>query len=380
MVNQKHVVLVYKDFYPPIRGGIEYHIADIVKGLKYRYRFTVLVQNQGLRTKKEQQGNVTIIRTGQFGRFQSAPFAPRLITYFKRLKPDLWHFHLPNPTAIIAYSIAKPKLGKVLVTYHSDIIRQKSLGCLYKPLLLHFLKKKANLILATSPQYVKSSFVLKLFSSKVKIASLGMNPPVFWQAQTVLAKSSAIRKANKSSIILFIGKLRYYKGLDVLLKAMVGLNAKLIIVGHGTKQKELKHMCIDLGIENRVQFTGEVSEKQKWAYLQAADIFCLPSKYRSEAFGIAQIEAQWAGLPIVTTELNTGTSFVTLHKKTGLVVPPSDVKALNIALSNLLSNIELRQKYGEAGRQRAESEFSLAQMLSRLEVHYHNLCSANTYN
>ncbi|MBN1234132.1 MAG: glycosyltransferase [Candidatus Coatesbacteria bacterium] len=371
-MSRKHIVMVYKDFYPPVKGGIEFHIADIVKGLKDKFRFTVLVQSGKNTTQVEKTDGIEIIRASEFGRIQSAPLSASLVKYFRKLKPNIWHFHLPNPTAVIAYLSSFQTYGSLLVTYHSDIIRQKTLGCLYKPFSLIFLKK-ADAIIATSDAYAKSSDELKLFRNKTIAIPIGIDPPGFWQSMNVLAQVSEIKKKTEKPIILFIGKLRYYKGLHILIEAMKEIDAVLIIAGEGPMEKELKMIACKYDVLEKIVFEGEVSEERKWALLQSADIFCLPSTYRSEAYGICQIEAQLAGLPVVTTELGTGTSFVTIDKKTGYVIPPDDSKLLAKKIKKIIYDPLLKQKFGEAGRERAEKEFSLKLMLSRLEKVYNEL-------
>jgi len=375
-MNKKHIVLVYKDFYPPVKGGIEYHLADIVSGLRGRFDFTVLVQDKGVLPSKEEINGATVIRTGEILRVQSAPISPSLVPYFRRLKPDIWHFHLPNPTAYIAYLLARPRKSRILVTYHSDIVRQKVLGCLNMPLLLAFLNKSQR-ILATSPQYAKSSLVLRMFKDKVKVLPLGIEPPAFIRSHVILAQALEIKKRLDKPIIVFVGKLRYYKGLPYLLKAMTYIDAHLIIVGDGAMRDELEGQITSLNIKDKVTFEGEVNDERKWAILLSGDVFCLPSTQRSEAFGLAQVEAQLAGLPVVTTEIGTGTTFVTIDKLTGLVVPPCQSIPLAKAINLLLASEELRHKFGEAGRERAEKEFSLSKMIERLEVQYRELLSDN---
>ena len=181
---------------------------------------------------------------------------------------------------------------------------------------------------------------------------------------------AALRRELEGSAILFVGAARYYKGLDILLRAMVRVNGNLIIAGRGTDDASLKRMAGDLGVTGKVRFYGEVSQSQLRILLHAADIFVLPSIDRCETFGIGQLEAMACSKPIVSTDLPTGVRSVNRHGVTGLVVPPGEPVALAQALNYLLSNPSLRAEFGESARQRVEAEFGDDRMASKtLEVY-----------
>jgi len=182
-----------------------------------------------------------------------------------------------------------------------------------------------------------------------------------------------VRSRFRPPLILFMGRLRYYKGISYLLEAMRGLDASLLIAGDGPKAKEWNETSRRLGLEGRVFFLGEVSEKEKRVLYQACDVFVLPSSHRSEAFGLVLLEAMASGKPVVSTELATGTSFVNQHEKTGLVVPPRDSTALRESLARLLGNARLRGELGEQGRKRALGEFDVEKMISRIDNIYREL-------
>jgi rhamnosyl/mannosyltransferase len=171
-------------------------------------------------------------------------------------------------------------------------------------------------------------------------------------------------------VAIFVGAARYYKGLDILLQAMVQVDGQLIVAGRGTQSSSLKQMAGDLGIQDRVRFCGEVSQSRLRILLHAADVFVLPSIDRCETFGIGQLEAMACSKPVISTDLPTGLRSVNRHGITGLVVPPGEPKALADALNLLLSDIRLRGEFSDAARRCVENEFGAGQMVSKtLEVY-----------
>ena len=165
--------------------------------------------------------------------------------------------------------------------------------------------------------------------------------------------------------MISVGRLVYYKGFDVLIRAMASVRGKLVIVGDGPLRGELQGLAAQLGVTDKVVFAGEINNAGVMPYYHAADLFALASVARSEAFGIVQIEAMAAGLPVVNTSLDSGVPFVSLDGQTGLTVPPENPTALAGAINRLLDDDGLRQSLGQAGVRRARQEFSLDTMLRR---------------
>jgi rhamnosyl/mannosyltransferase len=178
-------------------------------------------------------------------------------------------------------------------------------------------------------------------------------------------------------LVLFVGRLRYYKGLHVLIDAMPAVRGCLLIGGSGPERERLAAQAARLGVADRVQFLGDVPDADLPALLHAADVFVLPAHLRAEALGLAQIEALAAGLPCVSTELGTGTSFANHHRETGLVVPPGDPAALAEALGALLADPQLRARYGAGGRRRVESLFTRERMLDEVERVYREVITGS---
>jgi glycosyltransferase involved in cell wall biosynthesis len=211
---------------------------------------------------------------------------------------------------------------------------------------------------------MKSSPHLREFMHKCTVIPLGINLSPFLQRD--LQGADAIKEEYGKPIILFVGKLRYYKGLQYLLEAMVDLPARLIVIGNGPMEKEWRGLASKLNIHDKVNFLGEIGGDKLATYYQAADIFVLPACERSEAFGLVQVEAMASGLPVISTELGTGTSFVNKNGETGFVVRPKDINALGEAILALLNNPNLGREMGQQGKKRALKEFSLETMVERV--------------
>lgn len=363
------ILHIYNDYYPSVFGGIEKHINIICEGLKHKFQIQVLAAGGRFITKVENINNIAVIRCGELTRFQSAPICPTMPLWLKKIDCDILHFHLPCPTAMISYFLAKPK-GKLIVTYHSDIVRQRWAIGIYGPLLLRFLKK-ADCIIASSPNYIESSPYLRKFKDKCVVIPYGIDIYKFHKG------------SPQSPTILFVGKLRYYKGLEYLISAMKNIEAKLLLIGTGNEprlcaqgrgeEKKLKNLTLKLNLQNKISFLGNVLEEELSDYYSNCSVFVLPSIERSEAFGIVQLEAMASGKPVVSTQLDTGVPWVNQDGVTGIVVPPKDSNALADAVNKLLKDNVLREQLGKNARKRVESEFTKELMLNRIAEMYFSL-------
>lgn len=254
----------------------------------------------------------------------------------------------------------------LVVTYHSDIVRQRRLLQLYRP-LLQLTLQRASRIIATSDPYIHSSPFLRRYAPKCRVVPLSVDAVRFGRAMPEQAAAIRARYAPAASdrIVLAVGVLRYYKGLHVLVDAMRQVDGQLLIVGAGPEEQHLRDLAHALGVARRVHFAGRVADAELPAYYQAADVFVLASQLRSEAFGIVQLEAMAAGLPVVSTELGTGTSVVNQHGRTGFVVTAGEPHLLARALRVLLANDELRRVLGAQAQARVLASYTHAQMIER---------------
>jgi len=361
------ILHLYKDYFPVV-GGIENHIKWLAEAQAARgHDVSVLVTSQNQRTHIEMLNGVRVIFAVRLATISSAPISIELPRLLARERPDIAHLQFPYPLGEAAnYFFGRAR--KTVITYQSDIIRQKFLRVVYAPLMERVLTR-ADRIIATSPNYIQSSRVLKKFADKCAVVPLGIDVQKIAAADARAVADVRVRVGVQyiEPLLLFVGHLRYYKGLDYLLRAMAELRgARLAIVGSGPEEKSLRGLARKLNIADRVEFAGEVADEALPAYFAACDILVLPSSERSEAFGVVQLEAMAAGKPVVSTELGTGTSFVNVNNETGFVVPARDHRALADALARLIADPGLRARMGAAGRVRVQREFTLEKMVERV--------------
>jgi rhamnosyl/mannosyltransferase len=354
-------VLHVGKFYPPHMGGIETHLQALCGALRNHADVRVIVSSEDRNTVEEMVDSVPVARLSTLITAFSTSISPGMVSRIRNSGASLVHIHLPNPAAILAY-LASGHRGPLVVTYHSDTVKQKVLGRMFEPFLNAALRKSAAII-ATSPNYLATSPVLQAFRDRCHVIPYGIDTAQFEQCSPDAVRS--VRERLGDRLVISVGRLVYYKGFDVLIRAMADVRGKLVIVGEGPLRSELQSLAARLGVTDKVVFAGEVNNAGVMPYYHAADLFALASVARSEAFGIVQIEAMAAGLPVVNTSLDSGVPFVSLAGESGLTVPPGDAPALAAAINRLLDDQSLRQSLGQAGVRRARREFSLDTMLRR---------------
>ncbi|NEV75675.1 glycosyltransferase [Rhodopseudomonas sp. BR0C11] len=277
---------------------------------------------------------------------------------------DLVHYHFPWPLADLLHLTAMRKVPSI-VTYHSDVVKQRVLGWLYQPLQRCFLNS-VDRIVATSPQYASTSGVLRRFASKTTVIPIGIADRV---PPNDVAIRSWLNRVGKD-FFLFVGALRYYKGLPFLLEAARMSGLPVVVVGGGGR-----HL---IDVPPNVVFVGAVSDEDKEALLSLCRGLILPSHLRSEAFGIALIEAARAGKPLISCEIGTGTTFVNIHGETGLVAPPADPAALAEAMIRLASAPDAAAQMGENARRRYEQLFTAGDMAQAYKALYLDVVGIST--
>ncbi len=355
------IVQIYKD-YAPVVGGIENHIQALAQGLAARgHDVAVLVTNQARRTETITMNGVRVIKAARLAHLVSTPLSLDLMLQARHLHADVVNLHMPYPPGdLAALTIDAP----LVVTYHSDIVRQQRLLQLYRP-LLHISLRRAARIIATSAPYIQSSPFLRHYADKCRVVPLSVAADRFAhgspEAVAIIRQRHNIEPHAR--VVLAAGVLRYYKGLHILLDAMRHIDAMLLLVGDGPERDRLEQIAAEYGIAHRVRFAGRVVDEELPAYYHAADVFVLASHLRAEAFGIVLLEAMAAGLPVVSTKLGTGTSVVNQHGVTGFVVPPADPHVLVRALQVLLANDELRHWIGEQARKRVLAYYTNERMI-----------------
>jgi glycosyltransferase involved in cell wall biosynthesis len=354
-------VLHVGKFYPPHMGGIETHLQALCGDLRKSLDLRVVVASDDSRSIDEVISGVPVSRVATKLTLFSTPLCPSLVSKIRRSDADIVHLHLPNPMAILAF-LASGHPGRLVVTYHSDTVRQRVLGALFEP-WLHMALRRSSAIIATSPDYRRTSAVLSRYQDRCHVIPYGIQLDQFEHCDS--DSVARVHRQYGDRLIISVGRLVYYKGFEYLIRAMQRVRGKLLIVGDGPLRSKLETLAATLGVADKVVFVGEIQNEQIIPFYHAADVFALASIARSEAFGIVQIEAMATGIPVVNTSLDSGVPFVSLHEQTGLTIPPADPDALAAALNRLLDDSELRQSFGRAARLRARQEFSLDIMTKR---------------
>jgi len=305
--------------------------------------------------------------------YDSIAFSRLMFGRFKALvrEHDLVHYHFPFPQQDLMHLLIKPGIPSVL-TYHSDIVRQRFLYKFYRPLLTTFLSR-VDAIVATSGNYLDSSRVLGRYKNKVCVIPLGLDPALYPEADHPERQQWESRVGR--DFFLFIGALRYYKGLEILLQAAAKTDRRFIIAGIGPMQAHLRSRARRMGLRN-VVFLGAVSEADKAALLTLCRALVFPSHLRSEAFGLALVEGAMFGRPLISCDIGTGTSFINQHGRTGLVVKPADPGALRDAVETLARNPDLAETYGENARRRYLELFTAETQAKKYAQLYYRLLGA----
>lgn len=359
-------------FYPPFNGGIETTVRDISNGLAQRgWQVEVLCSNTKWRTARE-PGPIAVTRVASLIQIASTSISPMLVPWLARRQSeqDVIHVHLPNPMANLALWLTRPR-AKIVLHWHSDIVKQKRLLKLYEPLQT-WLLERADAIFATSSMYAESSPWLHAYMDKTHVAPSCVEDPlqITTSEQRRLA-ATRVREAWPNKRIVFaLGRMTYYKGFDVLIEAARRLPEDVVVLigGDGELLELLRQQVSDSGLKNRVHLLGHVSGEDLPGYFEAAEVFCLPSLVRSEAFGLVMVEAMGYGKPVVATDIEgSGVPWVNLQGESGLNAKPGDPVSLANCICSVLDDPELSDRLGSGGRRRFESLFTLDKMLDVVE-------------
>jgi len=373
-------ILQVSKWYLPYKGGIETVVQQIVDGLKStsERNFRVLACNHeaSIAHQSDHVGGVPVERIPAVGAIFSTPFAPSFpVAYAREVQEaDIVHIHTPFPLV----ELLDPWLrynARLVVTLHSVPTQTKwtMLDPLYQAALSRFVEN-AHRVVTTSEAMINSVPFLRRNSERCEV----IPPAADVQKRDVDEREQKhLRQeieADDKKVILFVGRLVYYKGVDILLRAMTEVeDAILIAVGKGPEREALQELTSELGITDQVRFPGFVSEDDLPVYYSIADLFVLPSVSSSEAFGIVQIEAMMYGVPVVNTSLDTGVASVSRDGETGLTVPPDDVEALTEAIQTLLSDPELRAQFSSASQKRSQ-DFEKDHVVGQYAELYDEVC------
>jgi len=357
-------------FYLPHTGGMETHLRSLVMGLVSDYSVDVVVANDYAFRETEKLDGVFLTRVPSFGTIASMSVTPTLPWELSRYQPDLMHVHTPHPAAAFAAYVARYR-GPLVVTHHSDTLGRRGLQKLVRPFIRN-LMSRAHRIIVTSQRYLETSPELTDYRDKCVVIPLSI--PEGASAPCDPAAVSEVRSRFGDNLILAVGRLVPYKGFEYAIRAMSQLEGTLAIVGVGPLKKQLSELVAALGLTKKVHFLGKVGDLRP--YYGAAKVLALPSISRAEAFGIVQLEAMAAGLPVVNTDIDSGVPEVSIHGQTGFTVSPADADGLAGALQLLITNEYQRRKMGEAARERVQVEYSVEGMVSRTAELYKDVLSS----
>lgn len=347
-------------FYSPIEGGIEsinHIIVDSMQGNQQR----IVSFNNRNNSVDEDVDNVPVIRASSSGVFASQPLSWKYFLELRRsiklFNPDIIHFHYPNPLGAIYLLLSIKKHNKLIVHWHSDIVAQKFMKPFIRPIENRLLRR-ADSIIATSPNYIDASDNISQFKDKITIIPCSINEQTFFKAENDEAKIKDIKsRFQNKPIIFFVGRHVEYKGIEYLLKSerLVNSDCVFLIAGKGPLSDGLKARYNS----ERIHWLGRINDEEMRQYLYAADIFAFPSITRNEAFGVALAEAMYCYCPAVTFTINgSGVNWVSINEETGLEVNNCDSEAYAKAIDCLINDVNLRQKLGENAHKRVSRMFT----------------------
>lgn len=365
------VLHCFKTYWPDTFGGVERTIHAIASGCRpYGIESDVLSLSPNPAVEPLDFDGHRVFQVKLDFVVASTGFSRAAFGRFRDLsrQADIIHYHFPWPFMDLL-DLVTPHHKPVVVTYHSDIVKQRSLLRIYGPLMRRFLGR-ADRIVATSPNYLATSPVLARYSDKVDVIPLGLD-----EADYPAPDAQRVAYWNArfpAGFFLFVGVLRYYKGLHVLLDAAGRTGLPVVVVGGGGLQQELEARAQKEGL-SQVHVLGSLPDDDKVALLSLCRAFVFPSHLRSEAFGLSLVEAAMAGKPMVSCEIGTGTSFVNIDGQTGWTVPPEDADRLGQALRSLWENPAEAVRLGQAARLRYEALFTAQRMAASYEKLYRTL-------
>jgi rhamnosyl/mannosyltransferase len=374
----KHIVIIGK-YYPPEFGGVERYTYEVARVAAEMHRVTVLVHNTGPGDSIEHGGNITVIRCGTNKVISSQPISLSMFAHMRSLRPDLVHFNAPNFWAAMMLILSRYK-GPLIVTHHADVFGRPFLRRAVMP-IYHRLIRKATCIVVNSLKNVSTSNDLLPDAGPFVAIPHGVDATAYQIDDADREKLAAERRRlfGDVPVVGFVGRFVRYKGLSVLIDAVARLDdVHVLMIGDGPLRSQTEDQVRAAGISDRVHFLGNLDEQGKIRSLAMMDLLLLPSVDTTEAFGVAQIEAQLMEVPVVASRLPTGLTDVTIDNETGLLVPPRDPEALAKAISRLLHDRDLAARLGRAGHAHALKYFTLDVFRQRLHELFETILSGRS--
>jgi rhamnosyl/mannosyltransferase len=366
---KKISILHIGKFYPPHNGGMETHLRDLASRQTGAAEVNVIVANMARRHESCVMEGVRVTRVARIATIASMPVCPGLSAAIRRCPADLVHIHMPNPGAALAF-LKSGHTGKLVITHHADTLGREFLRRFSDPFVNRVMQRASRLIV-TSARYLDSSSELSPFRDKCRVVPLGIDVR---NACTDKIAIELLHQRFGNQLILAVGRLVSYKGFDILIRAMKDVDAKLLLIGAGPEHNALARLAVSEGVEKKVALLGRVENIAP--YFAAASMFILPSVTRAEAFGMVQLEAMAAGLPVINTDIASGVPEVCINGKTGITVPPGDISALSEAMRLLMDRKDLRNQFGEAAQARIKAEYTADLMVARTSSVYSEVLGA----
>lgn len=368
------VLHVFKTYLPETIGGIEQVIRQLSlagKALGIRSDILTLCDKPSHVTRLDGQ---IIYAAHRDLDIASTGISAAAIRMFNRIAPkyDIIHYHYPWPFGDLM-ALCNTQKKPCIVTYHSDIVKQRTLERLYRPLQQHFLKAMDRIVV-TSPNYLASSKTLIPFKDKCEVIPIGADKASYPAAKA--ASLNKWRQLIKGDFFLFIGVLRYYKGLHTLLEAIKSTSLTVVIAGSGPMNQKLRQQAEQLQLSN-VYFLGQISETDKFSLLELCTAVVLPSHLRSEAFGVTLLEGAMYGKPLISCEIGTGTTFINKKDVTGLTIPPSNAEALRNAMKAIINDPEQSKQLGSNALNHYQQHFTVSAMCKAYSRLYNDLIIPN---
>ena len=373
-------VLQLTKFYAPAKGGIETVVLELSQGLsRHGLDVRVLCAGTELRTRRDHTPEgIAITRAGSLGRLLSTSMSPGLVRHARRMAPeaDVIHVHMPDPMAALALWVVRPT-AKVVVHWHSDVVRQRTAMRLYRPLQA-WLLRRADAIVATSEAYAQSSPWLSAWQDKTVVIPIGISD------HRGLSQPETVRRIRERfggrEIVFSLGRMTYYKGFDVLVDAAAHIpeHCAIVVGGDGELLEHYRAEARRRGLAGRIHFVGRIPDHELPSYFDAASMFCLPSTHRAEAYGVVLLEAMAMGRPVIATQIpGSAVPWVNQSEVTGLNVPVGDAKALAGAVIRIGTDATCAARFGEAARARYEQCLSADAMVRSTQALYTGLMSGN---
>lgn len=377
------VLHLYKGYFPENMGGIE----TFIRQLSHTLHQTYGIEQHLLTTTRQPKAfvdtidHLTVHYLPTTLHYASCPISYAMLSYVRTFLQkksfDLIHYHMPWPFGDLLHLLTRLHRYPTLVTYHSDIVKQRFLKRCYAPLMHHFLKR-THLIVATSKNYQATSPILQTYASKCQVIPMGLNDDA---KQTLPASRLAQWQATCPStpFFLFVGVLRYYKGLHDLLRAVaLAPTLRVVIAGDGPERSSLQAFIQKHRLDRRVLMTGRIEDIDKHILYRLCHAVVAPSYLRTEAYCLTLVEGLMHGKPLISTEIGTGSSFVNQHHTTGLIVPKEHPSALAKAMQSLLDHPKQYQHFSTAARRRYDDLFTANRMAEKYWACYNQMICGDT--